>query len=205
MKTCPQSKPNAVHNVREVVLGPTCTYTHCDHCKEDVDHIARGMGLVWSEANDTWEARGPANGNRPNVRPDYEEDEGFDDDDNGDFDDDGDDYGFGIAQQPANWNPHPVRNMGAGNRHIILHNDQRSAAHLVMEILRRVFQKDMMEANYIMQDAHYHGRAKVFECADDAEAQRYMDQIDLAKQDIANSGALGANTIDQLQFTVEVV
>ena len=199
MKTCPRNTPAQAHNVKEVVLGPTCTYTHCDHCKEDVDYIARGMGLAWNEANDAWEARGPA---RPNLR---DEDEDLDDMDGDDFDDDGDDAGFGVAQQPANWNPHPVRNMGAGNHQIILHNDQRSAAHLVMEILRRVFQKDMMEANYIMQDAHYHARAKVFECADAAEAQRYMDQIDLAKQDIANSGAMGADTIDQLQFTVEVV
>lgn len=195
MKTCPESN---AHNVREVVLGPTCTYTHCDHCKEDVDHIARGKGLVWNEANDTWVARGPAAGNRPAARPDYEEDEEFD----GDFDDDGDDDG--LAQQPANWNPHPVRVMGQGNRHIILHNDQRSAAHLVMEILRRVFGKDAQECHYIMSDAHYNGRAKVFQCADDAEAQRYLDQIDIAKQDIANSGTMGANTIDQLQFTIEV-
>lgn len=202
MKNCPKSTPTQVHPVREVVLGPTCTYTHCDHCKEDVDYIARGMGLEWNDANDVWAARGPA---RPNgVLPDYEENEDLDGDD---FeDDDGDDAGIGgVAQQPANWNPHPVRNMGQGNRHIVLHNDQRSAAHLVMEILRRVFQKDQQECHFIMSDAHYHGRAKVFECTDDAEAQRYIDQIDLAKQDIANSGTVGADTIDQLQFTVEVI
>lgn len=200
MKTCPRSTPAQVHNVKEVVLGPTCSYVHCDHCKEDVDYIARGMGLAWNETNDVWEARGPARPN--NVREDYEDDQEYDED--GDFDEDDDGLGGGLAQQPANWNPHPVRNMGQGNRHIILHNDQRSAAHLVMEILRRVFQKDMQECHYIMSDAHYHGRSKVFECADDAEAQRYLDQIDLAKQDIANSGTLGADTIDQLQFTVEV-
>jgi ATP-dependent Clp protease adapter protein ClpS len=160
------------------------------------------MSLEWNEGNDAWQARGPV---RPNNQIDenYEDDQDLDDD--GDLDGDDDDaLGFGPAQQPANWNPHPVRVMGQGNRHIVLHNDQRSAAHLVMEVLRRVFGKDMQECHYIMSDAHYNGRAKVFQCADDAEAQRYLDQIDVAKQDIANSGALGADTLDQLQFTVEV-
>lgn len=194
-KPCPKHNAKENHETKEVSLGPNLSYSYCEHCKEDVDFIARGMGLAWDDATSAWnpiKAKAPT----PNQRQDDLDDE-FDDDDL-------DDGGINPAVNPPNWNPNPVRNMGAGNRHIVLHNDAHSAAHLVMEILRRVFNKDMMESNYIMQDAHYHGRATVFHCADDAEAQRYMDQIDLAKTDIANSGVVGHDRIQNLQFTVEV-
>lgn len=196
-KSCPKHTAQDPHNTKEVNLGPTLRYTLCEKCQEDVDYIAKGMNMEWNDATSSWQAR--QNQPQPNQRPQRDDyDDEFEDDE------DLDNGGLNPAHNPPNWNPNPVRNMGQGNRHIVLHNDNASAAHLVMEILRRVFNKDMMESNYIMQDAHYNGRATVFHCADDAEAQRFLDQIDIAKQDIANSGTVGANTLGNLQFTVEI-
>lgn len=192
-KSCPKHTAQDPHNTKEVNLGPTLRYTLCEKCQEDVDYIAKGMNMEWSEATNSWQAR-----QNQHQRDDVEDFEDFEDDEDFDY------GGLNPTYNPINWNPNPVRNMGQGNRHIIIHNDNASAAHLVVEILRRVFNKDQMEANYIMQDAHYNGRATVFHCTDDAEAQRYLDQIDLAKQDMVNNGTFAADTLGNLQFTVEI-
>lgn len=203
-KPCPHSTPNDVHPTHEVNLGPTCKYSYCEKCEEDVDYLAQGANKQWvlddatqPEGPGRWEER--RRPNAPALRPNNPVDEI---DELDELDEDAD---FNPAVNPPNWNPRPVRNMGAGNHHIVLHNDDDSAAHLVMQILCDVFQKNMLEADYIMKGAHFNGQATVFQCADDAEAQRYLDRIDLAKQDIANSQAVGANTLGNLRFTVNVV
>lgn len=185
-KPCPV---NHAHTTREVQLGPSLSYSYCQDCKEDVDYLARQRNQEWDEANARWEvAQNQANPQR-----------GF----GGQADEDEDEDGFNPAVNPPNWNPNPVRTMGGGNRQIVIHNDPNSAAHLVQEILMRVFGKDQMEAQYIMMDAHYHGRAVAFYTNDDVEAQRLIDQIDALKQTLEASGCIGSDRVRDIRFTVE--
>lgn len=185
-KPCPV---NHAHTTREVQLGPNLSYSYCQDCKEDVDYLARQRNQSWDEANARWEAAQ----NQPNPQ------RGF----GGQADEDEDEDGFNPAVNPPNWNPNPVRTMGGGTRQIVIHNDPNSAAHLVQEILMRVFGKDAMEAQYIMMDAHYHGRAVAFYTNDDVEAQRLIDQIDALKQTLEASGCTGSDRVRDIRFTVE--
>lgn len=187
-KSCPV---NHAHTTREVQLGPNLAYSYCQDCKEDVDYLARQRNQEWDENNDTWvakQANQQANPNRLGRNQD-EEDE--------------DEDGFDPAVNPPNWNPNPVRVMGGGTRQIMIHNDPQSAAHLVQEILMRVFGKDAMEAQYIMMDAHYHGQAVAFYTNDDVEAQRLIDQIEALKQTLEASGCIGADRVKDIRFTVQ--
>lgn len=187
-KHCPV---NPGHTTREVSLGPNLSYSYCQDCKEDVEYLARQQNQEWE--NGRWVAAK----NQPNPARlgDYDGDED-------EYEDDEDD-GYDIHGNPPGWNPNPTRTMGAGARQIVLHNDPNSAAHLVQQILMRVFGKDAMEAQYIMMDAHYHQRAVCFYTADDVEAQRKLDEIQATKDAIEQAGGMGSDRVQGIQFTVE--
>lgn len=190
-KTCPVDHN---HITKEVTLGPSISYYYCEHCKEDVEYLARNAGKEWDDIANVW--------------VDSLEEEEFEEyqdeyDDYNDEDED-DDFGtFNAGVNPPNWNPHPVRVMGQGRKQLVLNNDNHSAAHLVQKILMDVFGKDLMEADFIMKDAHYHGRAVAFYCQDDAEAQDYLQKIEDMKQDLIDSGCIGHDRVSTITFTVE--
>ena len=81
---------------------------------------------------------------------------------------------------PQGFNPHPTRNMGQGQNQIVLINDPMSAAHVVQQIIQEVFNKDAMEAQFIMQSAHYNGRALCFN-ADYNDCMDLMQKIEQMK------------------------
>ncbi len=195
-KKCPVN-PN--HTTRLINLGPSLTYDLCEECKEDVLHLAKLSGKVWNDNQNDWVSAQ----NQPHQDHDEEYEDNYDDNYDEDDQDDFGHYNPNAGVNPPNWNPNPVRTMGQGQRQLVLHNDPNSAAHLVQEILMRVFQKDAMEAQYIMMDAHYHGQAVAFYVADDAEAQRLMDEINRIKTELEQSGRIGSDRVRDIRFTVE--
>ena len=191
IKTCPVNKN---HTTEYIDLGPSLKYVLCKDCKEDVDWLAKQNNQTWDEEQEEWSAQ--------DAEEDDYEDNHEDDDFNDYEDEEDDDFGNAVLQQPA-FNPRPVRVMGQGQKQIVLHNNPNSGAHHVAKILMRAFGKDAMEAQYIMMDAHYHGRAACFNVPDDVEGRRLLDLIEVIKTDLENEGGPGCDVIKDISFTIE--
>lgn len=104
---------------------------------------------------------------------------------------------------PEGFNPHPKQKMGQGPHQIVLHNDPMTAAHVVQQILQEVFGKDQMEANFLMQEAHYRGQSTCFK-ADYEGCLDLLHKIDQIKMKLISRGVPRIH-IESLTFSIDGV